>query len=493
MKKSALMLAGLLLISTLISACSSGDNSADNGDQNSETNADNSEVTTVAAEEGDNLMDELGTYDFDGYEFTFISRSFTAPTFNASLNVTEETGEVLNDELYRRNRRIEDRFNVTFNEIVTTSGNTTEARTAVIAGDAAYDVITTRCVYAFEYAQEGLLYSVNDMPEIDLSREYWNQSLLKELSIGNKNYFASGAFNLTSYDFSHCLLINKEMANNYNMDDIYSTVTDHQWTFDKMNAMMTEVTQDIDGDGVMKITDQYGILSAGKQIPPNFWISAGTRSVYKNSDDIPEFRMGSDEKFHQVLDKTFQIIRDNGAWYVTTDQTNIPPDAITMFQNNQSLFIDMTCYFIQSFRAMDADFGIIPYPLWNEQQDTYYSRIEGCELFCVPVTNANLEMTGVLLEAMASESARNVMPAYYEVALKGKYARDEQSEKMLDIIFADLIFDFGDTIWCPDVRDGIFFNMIANDDRDLSSKVDALGTKVNTLIDKTITAFNELK
>jgi len=492
MKKSALLIAWLLLLASLITACSSGDTAPDQGNQTNDTNSDNGEVTAVAAETADDLVDALGAYDFDGYKFTFITRSFTAPTFNASLNIAEENGEVLNDELYRRNRRIEDRFNITFDEIVTTSGNTTEARTAIIAGDAAYDIITTRCVYAFEYAQEGLLYTVNNLPEVDLSREYWNQSLLKELSIGNKNYFASGAFNLTSYDFSHCLLFNKEIANDYNMGDIYSVVTDHQWTFDKMNSLMTEVTQDINGDGVMTIADQYGILSASKQLPPNFWISAGTRSVYKNSDDIPEFKMGADEKFHQVLDKAFRIILDNNAWYITTDQTNIPPDAITMFQNNQSLLIDMTCFFIQSFRAMDADFGIIPYPLWNEQQDTYYSRIEGCELFCVPVTNGDLEMTGVILEAMASESARNVMPAYYEVALKGKYARDEESEKMLDIIFADLIFDFGDTIWCPDVRDGIFFNMMSNNDRDLASKVDALATKVNTLIDKTITAFNEL-
>jgi len=490
MKKHILIMAMLLLISVLISACA-GDTDGGTVTQAQDTESGGEDVTETVAE-GDNLVDTLGVYDFDGYNFTFLTRSFTAPTFNAALNITEETGEVLNDELYRRNRRIEDRFNVTFNEIVTTSGNTTEARTAIIAGDNSYDLVSTRCTYAFEYAQEGLLYTVNDLPEIDLSREYWNQSLLSELSVGNKNYFASGAFNLTSYDFTHCLLFNKEMATNYNMEDIYSIVTDGKWTFDQMNTLMTEVTQDIDGDGVMNNADQYGILSAGKQLPPNFWISAGTRSVYKNSDDIPEFRMASDEKFHQVFEKIFQITWDNGAWLRTQDETNIPPEAITMFQNNQSLFIDMTCYFIQSFRAMDADFGIIPYPKWNEQQEKYYSRIEGCELFCVPVTNPDLEMTSVLLEAMASESARNVMPAYYEVALKGKYARDEESEQMLDIIFADLVFDYGDTIWCPDVRDGIFSNMMKNNIRDLSSKVDALGIKVNTLIDKTVTAFSEL-
>lgn len=490
MKKRGITVALLLLCSILITACASG--TEPNNNQSKTTSSDGGETTTTT-EIADNLVDSLDSYNFDGAVFTFYTRTFAAPTFYAELNITEESGEVLNDELYRRNRRIEERFNFTFNEIVTTTGNTTDARTAVIAGDSSYDVINTRCVYAFEYAQEGLLYSVNDLPEIDLSREYWDQKLLSELTIGNKNYFATGAFNLTSYDFTHVLLFNKAVAEDYKFDNIYQLINDYKWTFDAINSMMTEVTHDINGDGVMNASDMYGILSAGKQIPPNFWISAGVRSVYKNSEDYPEFRMGSDEKFLQVFEKIYNITHDNGAWYVNSDGTNITDASIAMFQNNQALFADMTCYFVKNLRAMDADFGIIPFPLWNEQQDTYYTRIEGCELFCVPVTNGNLEMTSVILEAMASESARNVIPAYYEVVLKGKYARDEESEKMLDIIFANRVFDYGDTIWCPDVRDGIFATMYIANNRDISSKIASLETSVNKLIEKTVTAFNELK
>ena len=37
-----------------------------------------------------------------------------------------------------------------------------------------------------------------------------------------------------------------------------------------------------------------------------------------------------------------------------------------------------------------------------------------------------------------------MQPAYYETALKGKALRDIESEEMLDIIFANRVFDLGD-------------------------------------------------
>ncbi|MDD4773623.1 MAG: hypothetical protein PHZ09_08455, partial [Eubacteriales bacterium] len=81
---------------------------------------------------------------------------------------------------------------------------------------------------------------------------------------------------------------------------------------------------------------------------------------------------------------------------------------------------------------------------------------------------------------------------YYEVSLRTKFTRDEESLYMLDIIFSNRVFDWGDTIWCPDIRDGIFDDMFIENNRDLSSKIAALETTVLGLIDKTVTAFTAL-
>ena len=97
----------------------------------------------------------------------------------------------------------------------------------------------------------------------------------------------------------------------------------------------------------------------------------------------------------------------------------------------------------------------MPYPKYDEAQKDYYSRIEGCEQTCIPTTNvADLEMTGVVLEAMASDSAQHLVPAFYDVMLKSKHTRDNESEEMLEIVFGNRIFDWGDTVYCPELRDG---------------------------------------
>lgn len=253
----------------------------------------------------------------------------------------------------------------------------------------------------------------------------------------------------------------------------------------------TAMTKDLNGDTIINSEDMLGLVAAGKQIPPNFWIAAGLKSVNKDAADLPVFELASDEKFFSVFEKTYQITRDNNSWMYTKSSANIPDEALAQFQNDLALFLDCTAYVIPSLRAMETDFGIIPYPMWDETQDDYHSRIEGCELFCVPVTNKDLEMTSVILEGMASDSA-GVLDAYYEVSLRTKFTRDEESLYMLDIIFSNRVFDWGDTIWCPDIRDGIFDDMFIENDRDLSSKIAALETTVLGLIDKTVTAFTAL-
>jgi hypothetical protein len=69
--------------------------------------------------------------------------------------------------------------------------------------------------------------------------------------------------------------------------------------------------------------------------------------------------------------------------------------------------------------------------------------IDGCSpLISIPKTADNTEMIGAVLEAMGEYSYKYVVPAYYDVALKVKGTRDENSIEMLDITFDGRIVDF---------------------------------------------------
>jgi len=92
---------------------------------------------------------------------------------------------------------------------------------------------------------------------------------------------------------------------------------------------------------------------------------------------------------------------------------------------------------------MESDFGIIPLPKYDEAQETYYTAThpQYVSFMTIPVTNAEPERTGKIMEAMNAYSTEYVVPAVYQTTLVGKVIRDEESEEMLDIIFASRNFD----------------------------------------------------
>jgi hypothetical protein len=55
----------------------------------------------------------------------------------------------------------------------------------------------------------------------------------------------------------------------------------------------------------------------------------------------------------------------------------------------------------------------------------------------LPVNCRKVDAVCAVLEELAFQGNQSVVPAYYEVVLKNKYARDEASSQMLDIIKAN--------------------------------------------------------
>ena len=147
-----------------------------------------------------------------------------------------------------------------------------------------------------------------------------------------------------------------------------------------------------------------------------------------------------------------------------------------MFSEGKALFMDMSFFFIEELREMETDFGIIPYPKYDENQSSYATRLCYYMPTVVPITitGERLDRAGVMLEALAYEYASNVVPAYYEIALKTKAARDEESQGMLDIIFNNRVIDLGDSTFCGELRDGAMRQLFDSKKNTLASRAKSL-------------------
>lgn len=473
-----------LLTAALLLSASCGEASVDGKTTTPDSSGDDIKESDSAATETE-LSDDLGKYDFGGRSFSIYTR--TTPLFYPYLDRQEATGDTIDDAVYNRNRKLEERFNFGFDEQYydyTVEGNDAP-RKLLLAGDDTYQLYVERCVHMFNYASEGYFYKIDDLTAINTEKPYWNSQLYDNLSIGNAHYFAVGDFNISAFDFTHVLLFNKKMIDDLNLGDIYSTVLDGKWTFDRFGEMSRAAVSDVNGDSVMDENDQYGYTSLGKQVLPGFWIAGGALSMKKNDGQLV-YTAPTDQKFIDVCQKVFEITWNDNIWHrvpITVDRE----EEMQMFCDGKALFTDSSCFQISLTRDAATDFGIIPYPKYDETQDKYYSRIEGCELFGVPLTNADPEMTSVILEAMACESRKIVIPAYYEVALKVKFTRDEESSKMLDIAFENRVFDYGDTILCEEFRDGVMRQAFAKDNRDIVSTL----TKVQNKVEKELGTLND--
>ena len=110
----------------------------------------------------------------------------------------------------------------------------------------------------------------------------------------------------------------------------------------------------------------------------------------------------------------------------------------------------------------------------DENYGSYLVNMPGAINRCF----SSLEEKGVLpvktyalnpSEALASGSYYTVVPAYYDMAITGKYARDDESIEMLSIITGNRVFDYGDTILCTWMRDGVIRNSFEANTRDIVS------------------------
>ena len=494
MKKQLLLILTVFILicalPVILSSCGSNNNnsSAVENAENNDIHQEEYQKEESDADQSAGYKDNVPEMDLGGYNFRILSHQ--SVWLHAEMNFEEETGDIIQDSIYRRNRKIEERFNI----IITETNDISKAKPAILAGSDEYDIATAWCATILTHYNEGLGYKFEDYSlYIDLTQPYWDDSITQALTFGGTVLFPIGASDIPSYDYTHVLLFNKQLITDLGLENPYTIVKSGRWTFDKFDEMAKTAVKDVNGDGIMDQSDTYGLVSMVKYVLPCFWVAAGTETISKTTDGIPQFTLREDEKFANVIDKIFSITYDTNAWYRDVKNiTNISEIGDSLVINNQALFFNSTFQRVEALRGMDTDFGIIPYPKYTENQEKYYTRMEGCNPFIIPITVPEPENIGAIMEALSCESFYSVIPVYYDVSLKTKLARDEESAEMLDIIFGNRVFDLGDTIWCGLLRDGMFLTMFQKDDRNLASQLEKVENKINKEIDTVLKALDLL-
>lgn len=469
MKKRRIL--SLLLAALMLSAISCGEAANPSGGDASasgETTADNTPVETLRSETKDGLPEK----NYNGEEFTILYRDEWAYEFLAE----EENGDIINDAILKRNRAVEDRFNIKFNMFgLHGTYDAAEFRDAVnnsvLAGDSEYDLIAGYQANMITPAMEGYFMNIYDMPYIDTKRPWWSEKCNSSLTVNGKLFMTTGDIALTLWNNMYVFYFNKKLATDYNIPDIYEIVKSGDWTIDKLAELSANVSGDVNGDTIYNENDLYGFITT-KQNHMRAWIVAGETPITRQNDEGLMEACFVTERTQNLLDKLLKLHY--------TDSTYIGNDALAeptntqepiIFTSDRALFMSGYLGNSSMLRNMETDFGIIPYPKYDKNQEEYRTTSHNSvSMMCFPVTVKDPEMSAIITEALCAEAYRNVIPQYYDIALKAKGARDDESGEMIDLIRDSLIFDFG---WVHSVPMGsigtIMQELISNNNSGLSS------------------------
>ena len=403
----------------------------------------------ISGEEGDIFYerslidDELGDYDFGGRKLRIATHA------TADFFVEEEDrnkGNLIADAKFTRNKTVEDRFNMEV-EVAYSSDYQSVVdwvSKTVLSGADEFDLFSSHTASAGSLVLKNLFLNWYDIPNVDFSKPWWASSCANELTYDGKCILAISDFNYNALSGVYCMVFNKNLANAYDMGNLYEVVNNGDWTYEYFYNLIKDVYTDTDGSGTKTEGDFYGFEQdhwyGG---PVSSWLWAfDNPTVAKDEEGVPVVAVKTD-KINSIVSTIYDLCYNtNGCYYVNTNDK--PPRSI--FNARRAIFAICTLGAPtgEDLRNFEDEYGILPMPKWNENQSGYHSIAIG-EHTClaVPKTVKDTEFVGTCIEALSAESYKQVIPTLYEIALKTRYLRDSESKEVLDLVIDGRIYDFG--------------------------------------------------
>lgn len=425
MKKIALILALIFVLTPVLVAC--------NGDES----GNNSTVQNTDDSEYEYSLNDLPALDYGGKDFGFCSLKGNG-SGRHFMFIDAETGDIFEDAVYQRQIAIEDRYNLKF-----LRGNTGQSahsdhiaavRNLILADDKTYNVYSMMTAdAAFQMAYDGYFVDWYEFEHFDPAKPYWVTSLAENLNFGGKVYCMAGDLSLSIYNNTNCIQFNKKLFDDLGIDYPYQDVYDYTWTIDKLIEISKQGYNDLNGNTEWdKDADRFGYTGWGWEMNLALYMGMGGKSIVNDEDNMPVLDINN-ERTVKIIDKMIELFDQKNA-FSEMSTYSVHNNA---FNEGRLLMRDTFLYWLETNRELEFGAGIVPYPMLDEDQGEYVCRSAAncASAFWVPTTNNQLEATGIVLEALSIEGYNKLRPLYYDVHLDLKSAPDEETRDMVDIIF----------------------------------------------------------
>ena len=445
-KLAALLIASALFTATVSALVSCQEDTAVNpshGTGNSEFVSDETDEKGEIVLNSHNVLNLFEREDFEMKTFHVLCAS----NFNSTICVPQSPNfeefasvDIVNDALITRHYLLEDYFNIKIDYTVAADDNDvcTILKNNASTDDDLYEMaLGSLAQVAYPMAMNGAVINLNELDEIDFTRDWWNKNTLTDLCINDKVYFATGDISNRSVTAIQGYVFNMNLMDRYNIDYPYQYVRDGAWTLDVMQQMFKDISEDLNHDEKYSIKDDIiPVVTTGYVN----YIAAGGRIVERDEDGMLTCvfdRQKEIDIMSQVLEKlTGQDIL-----------MNVGYDGIDAFKENRTMFMNLAGCDLALLRDMNDNYGFVVCPKLNEAQDSYITPgnywISTCAMIPSNVRDENLHFAAQITEAMAAVSRYTSIVAKYDILLMEKELRDEESKYNAQLAAETMSFDIG--------------------------------------------------
>ena len=459
-RMAALLLAALLALT----ACGSGSGSKEDSaqpDGGSDAVESGQAEETEPADPGAFVPEGVG---YDGQTIRFL----TSSAYNDG-NTSEiapdadgyQPGEIIPEAVVERNNLVYEKIGVEL-EAIPTGGSEWSSYQKILENSVAsgvndYDAICGSVYGAYKSAVKQLLVNLAGVDTLDLSHPWWSQRSRKALDFGDTSsiiYYMNGDINYFDNWGTSCIFFNKDFLKDYGYDAPYDLVRQYKWTWDTMKTMADGMYRDIDADGKKSFEDAYGYV-ANWHVMERLMPSMDLPILYKNEEgdlliNETEYFVNAAETLYAYFSNDMNVWLDGGSY-------------AGIFTRGDAAFSeDNLSYIRRASGDLESDYGILPYPMWEEGKQEYFCTTSEAYATVVGITlTADKAMIGTVLDVMGAYSPQTITKAVIDNGAMIRNARDEDTAEMISVIMNSTIYPYNLVVSWAEV-DTIFHGRLMN-------------------------------
>ncbi len=429
----------IVMLASMFAACDSGktNETETKANDNQQTNA-----TTEVSETETEFFPEIEKKD---YGTEMYMETYPGDNMLRYMYAEEDLGDVVTSALYKRQQNLLDYLGIDLIGKNADGDNETYPdafMTSVKNKDGAIDLFICQAyVGVIKIVQGGYTRNLKDVDGLNLDADYWNDEYMSSISLFDRYYLGYGDFCIAN---THVITYNKTMMEQYAdsmTESVYDSVRNYHWTLDEMISLASLVYADATGDG-KTADDTYGM--SGRQWIPFIGFLHASDIPLVEADEKGDYKVSvMNEKYKEktvaLADKLKNFASSNAAWF----RFRIEETPVIPLESNRALMVLDGTKNLDSLLSKDVEFGVLPYPLYDEdQKDVGYRHLNYDGYITIPSYCENITMVAEAVELLNFWGG-DVTTAVYEKLLGKQVADTPDDAEMLSIVWDTLVSDFG--------------------------------------------------